>query len=68
MSGRNRKVQWPVARGPWRLRGSAACLAEASASTARDAAAASLIIVLVLIALSLAALPLLPRQAAADTH
>ena len=47
---------------------SATYLAVASTSTARDAVAASLVIVLVITALSLAALPLLPRRAAADTH
>ena len=47
---------------------SAAYLAAAATSTARDAVAASLVIVLVITALSLAALPLLPGRAAADTH
>jgi EmrB/QacA subfamily drug resistance transporter len=47
---------------------SAAYLAAASTSTARDAVAASLVIVLIITALSLAALPLLPRRAAADPH
>ncbi len=47
---------------------SAAYLAAASTSTARDALAASLAIVLVITALSLAALPLLPRRAAASPH
>jgi EmrB/QacA subfamily drug resistance transporter len=43
-------------------------LAAASTSTALDAVAGSLVIVLVITALSLAALPLLPRRAATDTH
>jgi EmrB/QacA subfamily drug resistance transporter len=47
---------------------SATYLAAASTSTARDAVAGSLVIVLVITALSLAALPLLPRRAATDTH
>jgi MFS family permease len=47
---------------------SAAYLAAVSRSTARDAVASSLVIVLVITAASLAALPLLPQRAAADTH
>ena len=47
---------------------SAAYLAAASTSTAHDAVAASLVIVLIITALSLAALPLLPRRAADNTH
>jgi MFS family permease len=47
---------------------SAAYLAVASAGTARHAVAACLGLVLVITALSLAALPLLPRRAATDTH
>jgi len=47
---------------------SAAYLAAASTSTGRDAVAASLVIVLIITALSLAALPLLPRRAAVNTH
>jgi predicted MFS family arabinose efflux permease len=47
---------------------SAAYLAAAAAGTGRDAVAACLAIVLVITALSLAALPLLSRRAATDTH
>ena len=47
---------------------SAAYLATAQTSPARYALAASLITVLAITALSLAALPLLPRRAAAGTH
>ena len=47
---------------------SAAYLAAASGSTARDAVASSLVVVLALTAVSLAALPLLPPRAAPDTH
>jgi MFS family permease len=47
---------------------SAAYLAAAPPGTGRDAVAACLAIVLVITALSLAALPLLPRRAATDTH
>jgi EmrB/QacA subfamily drug resistance transporter len=47
---------------------SAAYLTVASAGTGRAAVAVSLVIVLVITVLSLAALPLLPRGAAIDTH
>ncbi len=47
---------------------SAAYLAAHRGSAARDAVASRLVIVLVIIAVSLAALPLLPRRAAPDTH
>jgi MFS family permease len=47
---------------------SAAYLAVASTSKGRDAVAVSLVIVLIITALSIAALPLLPRRAAADRH